>query len=237
MRWTAHLAVTVLGASMISASVIYTTGEFMPPGEHLLLLSSCILLSAAIVLIPYAIEHPASLSHQLLQAASAGISTLLIIWWQTPLSLISPILWKLTLGLYLLTFTLTAIAGLLTALSSSHNSAIYWTTLLLLITASVPLWLGPAVEPLYLGQTAINAIIATSPLSYLATLADWDYLRGEWFYRHTPFGGLRFDYPSIPITSLVYLTIGLTCHYISRTIGLHQTTGDNCIKLQPSLSL
>jgi len=235
MKWAAHLAVTVLGAGMISTSVIHTTEGFMPPGEQLLLLSSCILLSAAVVLIPYAIEHPASLSHQLFQAASAGISTLLIICWQTPLSLISPILWKLTLGLCLLTFTLTAIAGLLTALSRSHNSAIYWTTLLLLIITSAPLWLGPAVESFYLGQTAINAIIATSPLSYLATLADWDYLRGEWFYRHTPFGGLRFDYPSIPITSLVYLTIGLTCHCISRIIRPHQITDNSCIKLQPSL--
>ncbi len=209
----------------------------MPPGEQLLLLSGCSLLSAAIVLISHAIERPTNLPHQLLQAASAGISTLLVVWWQTPLSLSSPMLWKLALGLCLLTFAMTAIAGLLTTLSNSHNSAIYWTMLLLLITTSAPLWLGPAVEPLYLGETIINAIITTSPLSYLATLADWDYLRGEWFYRHTPFGGLRFDYPSIPITSLVYLTIGLTCHYISKAIGLRQTTGDNCIKPHPSPSL
>jgi len=227
---------TALGAILISASMIHLAGEFITLGEQLLLLSGCILLSSTIVLIPYAMEDPTKLSHQLLLILCTGICTLLIIAWLTPLSLLSPILWRITVGLCLLIVTLTAVAGLLTQLTDNHNSITLWITLLLLITAGTPIWLGPAVELFYLEQSTINAIITTSPLSYLAALADWDYLRGEWFYRHTPFGGLRFDYPSISITSLIYLTIGLACHYIRRIIATEKPVDNICIKHQ-SLSI
>jgi len=209
----------------------------MALGEHLLLLSGSVLLSSAIVLVPYALERPAALSHQFLQAISAGISALVVIWWQTSLSPTSLIPLKLALGLCLLTFALITTAGLLAATTSSRSRAACGVTLALLIAASAPLWLGSAVEYFYFGHAAINSIIAISPVSYLAALADWDYLRGEWFYRHTPFGGLRFDYPSIPMTSLLHLIIGLTCHYIRRPIESYKTTSNNCIKYQPSLSI
>jgi len=234
ITWAKHLVVTMLGAILVSTTVMHIADGLITPGEHLLLLSSCILLSSTIVFIPYAMEDPAEPSHQLLPIITTALCTLLIIDWHTPFSLVSPMLWKITFGLCLLIFTLTAIAGLLARLACSHNSITLWITLLLLITSSAPIWLGPAVESLNLGQSTINAIIAASPLSYLAVLADWDYLRGEWFYRNTPFGGLRFNYPSAPVSTTLYLAIGLLCHYIRRKIKSDISADASCIEYQSS---
>ena len=43
--------------------------------------------------------------------------------------------------------------------------------------------------------------------SYLATLAEIDYLRSDWFYRHTPYGGLRYDYPEPALFALILVAL------------------------------
>jgi hypothetical protein len=54
----------------------------------------------------------------------------------------------------------------------------------------------------------LNTLISLSPLTYLSTLAGADYLRSDWFYRHTPYGGLRYDYPQpVYVTSVCILLI------------------------------
>jgi hypothetical protein len=59
-----------------------------------------------------------------------------------------------------------------------------------LLACGTPVWLAPA-----LADTSAGAVVALSPLSHLAVPLELDYLRGAWFYQHSPLGGLRFDYP------------------------------------------
>ncbi len=92
-----------------------------------------------------------------------------------------------------------AIAALHQRLHSQRNNNKYtsrgytFTAAVVLVTL-MPLWLGPWLDWLAAGELTVNAIVAASPLSYLAVMADYDYLRSEWFYQHTPVGMLRYDY-------------------------------------------
>lgn len=67
-----------------------------------------------------------------------------------------------------------------------------------LAAAALPVYLGALPEH-FPGQPWLaNAVVFGSPLSHLAGLLDYDYLREPWLYRHSRLGGLRFDYPSAP---------------------------------------
>jgi hypothetical protein len=70
-------------------------------------------------------------------------------------------------------------------------------TLLLLtaIIAASPLWLGPVVEIYQPGNALINGVVSISPLTHFSVALEYDYLRGDWMYRHSPFGSLPFAYP------------------------------------------
>jgi hypothetical protein len=75
----------------------------------------------------------------------------------------------------------------------------------LLLSLSLPLWAAPLA--LYgIGDFGLDAIIALCPLSYLATLAEIDYLRGDWWYRHMPYGGLRYNYADPLLLSLAMVS-------------------------------
>jgi hypothetical protein len=84
---------------------------------------------------------------------------------------------------------------------------ILWTMLLF---TTLPMWLSPWVESITASQTQLNMLLWSSPLSYLAGMLDYDYLRSEWFYQHTPYGMLRYDYPDPVWFSLGLSGISLT---------------------------
>jgi hypothetical protein len=78
-------------------------------------------------------------------------------------------------------------------------------TAALLLSLSLPLWAAPLA--LYgIGDFALDTIIALCPVSYLATLAEIDYLRSDWWYRHMPYGGLRYNYADPLVLTLVMLS-------------------------------
>jgi hypothetical protein len=72
------------------------------------------------------------------------------------------------------------------------------------LACAAPLWLGPLVEQWADRRAVADAVLALSPLTYLAIAADFDYLRGAWFYRFSPFGALRYDYASFAAASVFY---------------------------------
>jgi len=53
-------------------------------------------------------------------------------------------------------------------------------------------------------------VVAASPLTFLSVLADYDYLRGHWFYTHSAMGSLRFAYPAGWQLGACYLGLGLS---------------------------
>jgi hypothetical protein len=72
------------------------------------------------------------------------------------------------------------------------------------LAGAAPLWLGPIAESFAERTALVNAIVAVSPLTYLAALADFDYLRATWFYEHSALGALRYEYPSVWLQSVLY---------------------------------
>jgi hypothetical protein len=72
------------------------------------------------------------------------------------------------------------------------------------LACAAPIWLGPIAESFAERTAVVNAIVAVSPLTYLAALADFDYLRATWFYEHSALGALRYEYPSVWLQSVLY---------------------------------
>lgn len=69
------------------------------------------------------------------------------------------------------------------------------------LVTTAPLWLGPLAERFAAWPGMVDTVVAVSPLSYLAVLAGEDYLHYDWFYQHTPVGGLPYAYPSAVLWS------------------------------------
>lgn len=99
---------------------------------------------------------------------------------------------------------------------SCPNKSIVPSTILalFLLIVMLPIWLAPWVELWVTTVDSIHGIIWSSPLTYLATVLDYDYLRSQWFYQHTPYGMFRYEYPNvfgchlfIAIMSALLLTI------------------------------
>jgi hypothetical protein len=73
-----------------------------------------------------------------------------------------------------------------------------------LVLAAAPVWLA---APLDQGWPIADALVALNPLTALALPSETDYLRSDWLYRHSPLGGLRYDYPSAPALIAAYLAV------------------------------
>lgn len=74
----------------------------------------------------------------------------------------------------------------------------------MVLFSTLPIWMAPWVESIAATPPQLHIVLWSSPLSYLATMLDYDYLRQQWFYRHLPYGMLRYDYPDA-----IYYSIGL----------------------------
>lgn len=80
-----------------------------------------------------------------------------------------------------------------------------WLVFGVCLAAASPVWLGPAIDRIEPDKGAVDALIAVNPFTHLAVTTGIDFLRSDWLYRHSPLGGLRFDYPSPAAVLLFYL--------------------------------
>lgn len=109
---------------------------------------------------------------------------------------------KLVVGVFLLGLFM---HGLIHPFSSQPDAPFLGLCLFATL-AALPLWLGPWMEMLAEGHPRIfQALLWLCPLSYLGGLFDYDFLREQWFYRNTPFGMLRYDYPDPAMASLLFI--------------------------------
>ena len=84
---------------------------------------------------------------------------------------------------------------------------------LALFACGIPLILAPLAAQHSDQGWLIWLAANVSPLSYMAGVIDYDYLRDTWFYDHVSLGSMRFDYaPTLPITALWMLLILITRH-------------------------
>jgi hypothetical protein len=79
----------------------------------------------------------------------------------------------------------------------------------LALAGTAPVWLGGVAEAA--GGTAVDVVVAASPLSYLAAAAGHDWLRDPWLYTHSPIGSLRFAYPALGPATVAWIALGLAC--------------------------
>jgi len=212
-QWILPLALILGGAAAIAIAVTGGSGHGLAPGDLLLVLACSVLLSGCIVLLP---ALPAGLLPCLQGGVLAAVAFLLLAAAGLPAA--PPLLLRVAAGVGILLFMLASLSSLLQRAGVDRPAAAWWVILATGLLASSTVWSGPLLDTLAPGRPVIDSIIASSPLSYLATLAEWDYLRGEWFYRHAPFGGLRYDYLSASTVSLACLGIGLAAQLASRLL-------------------
>lgn len=127
---------------------------------------------------------------------------------QTPIVDNLPIIFRLMVAVAILGFVVERATCLLAAVAGSERGAPLIAVAGLGLAGSAPIWLGPWAEYLGTYEQASNAIIWLSPLTFLAVMADYDYLRNHWFYIYTPFGGLRYAYPGKVTYCTIYLLLG-----------------------------
>jgi hypothetical protein len=83
---------------------------------------------------------------------------------------------------------------------------------------TAPLWLGPAIERAGAPEPAVDALVAASPLTYLAVVAGYDYLREPWFYLRSPVASLRFAYPGAIALTAGWLAVGTLLLHADRVL-------------------
>jgi hypothetical protein len=109
------------------------------------------------------------------------------------------------LGVLLILGLATALHALALRCTRDPDSAARATLAVLGLAATAPLWAGPWAENA--SPIVADAIIGMSPLSLVAVLANHDYLREPWWYTHSVFGALRFDYPAVGPLVAAYLGV------------------------------
>ena len=146
-------------------------------------------------------ENRHDLTSLLITAGTAALATAALILATGPFDL-------RILALPSATFLLVGCFGaILRGISALTENRLVGATALLTVTTlftTAPLWLGPAVEHFANQQSVVNTVLALSPLTYLAALADFDFLRTDWFYEHSVLGSLRYQYPSGWLMSALY---------------------------------
>jgi hypothetical protein len=202
VSWVALLVLSVFAAE----SVHFATPE-LDPSAMPITLASC-LSWLAVLLIPVNSDHNIHLRVVVLWAvmAAAGFLTLSS----------SPLYFEqgnrnlqLAGGVLTLILLFSAMRSLMRVYTLSHASSMILLTLIASAFFAAPLYLSVIAEATSHQTLIVDTIIAASPVSYLAGIADYDYLRSTWFYQNMPFGGLRFNYPAPGIMTVCYISITL----------------------------
>lgn len=86
----------------------------------------------------------------------------------------------------------------------------------LAVLTLAPLWAAPAVELAGNPAWLTDAVVASSPLTLIATALDLDYLRTSWFYANSALGSMRYAYPAwisvcvvLSLVPLAAVTVGV----------------------------
>lgn len=102
---------------------------------------------------------------------------------------------RTSVAVFLLSFFMHSVTRAVMA-QFTYNCHIPWNILCVVIMLmTLPLWMAPWVESIAPTPPRLHLLLWSSPLSYLAGMLDYDYLRNQWFYQHTPYGMLRYEYP------------------------------------------
>ena len=225
-------------------------GELRRAAARSLLLTATILLSR--MLLPV-IEEPAKPALVVVVYSCAALLALLIFRPQADTSIARTLGWSLTTTVI---FAAILLLDPLTRGIAIAFPGIVMTVLLLSATVGIvgqrmpmsvavaifalltlaPLWAAPAVELAGNPAWLTNAVVASSPLTSIATALDLDYLRTSWFYATSALGSMRYAYPDwisvCVILSLVPLA-AVTAGQVGITGAAFQNIGNGLDDLIP----
>jgi hypothetical protein len=105
----------------------------------------------------------------------------------------------------LMALALAALGDGLKVLTGHPSAGAAWTLALVCFIAATPVWLLPLHGSANPGPWALDALVAVNPLTHLAVLTGTDWLRSDWFYRHSALGSLRYAYPTPAAVMAAYL--------------------------------
>ena len=173
-----------------------------------LLASAVLSLVLAILLLPQpSLSTPPRFGPLLLWSLLSGVSLIGTLLWLPEGNPLDPRVALLGGGDALLVLLFACFGRALAFRLEDRRLAARGSLAALLLGLTLPLWASPLAVIFGARQWLIDSIVALCPASYLARLAGIDYLRGDWMYRHTPYGSLRFDYPDAVSSSLVILIL------------------------------
>lgn len=206
LQLTGNWVLMLLLAGIAGTGIAHGITDIPVPARQIILAASCILTG---LLLPGMVDSRSpflelSLARWCVLTATASFLLMMPYAFRTA-QLVNSV--YVSLGVFILLLLLCSLLLLATALLGDEPTAALLVTLLASACSTAPLWLGPLAELAGSNQQLVDAIVAISPLSYLALLADYDYLRSAWFYQHSPFGSLRYNYPSTLSLTSAYLTL------------------------------
>ncbi len=225
------------GAAVFASA--YVAGAALPGGSAKAVQTAC---AAGAVLAGYVLWPPrsrasgtgyASQAAWLICVPVAGGFAIII---ATPASAFTPAAPGLVVAVGVMLFFMEGLTALLTGLLRDRSSAVLAVLTLICFAAAAPLWIGPWVEYFAGTDWFADLVVAISPLTYLAVMAEYDYLRDHWFYARAPYGAYRFGYPGQLVSSAAYIAFGIafriaavfTWRGNSAAAPLSPTGGEDC---------
>lgn len=122
---------------------------------------------------------------------------------------------RIVSAVFVMLFFLEGLTAFVTGVLRDRSCADFVVLAFVCLAALSPLWLGPWIEIFVETGWFTDLVVAISPLTYIAAMMEYDYLRDQWFYTHAPYGGYRFSYPGQFISSGVYISLGIACRILA----------------------
>jgi hypothetical protein len=194
MLWLMSNLLGVVGIALILQSAF--SGYELAQSAMLTLLAGSCALAASLLLLGRRVvaggNSAAGLRSDLAYAALAAASTLgfILVTGNADGRAV-----PLAVGCFVLVWLVGTGTAVVERLGAAASLAASLIAALVMLTSAAPLWLAPLSE-LSGSSTVVNLVLAISPLTLLAVLADFDFLRTGWFYQHSVIGALRYEYPS-----------------------------------------
>ncbi len=211
------LAVPVL-AAVLAEGILFGVDDIPVQALWLSYAASTVLVGYLVYPAP-AGRHDAPLGPLLFQGVVTAGSFLFLVTVRSGVPADPLPLLQLALGICILNLFLGSVTLCLSYILDDRERARRTVSATTLLASAAPLWLAPLVEQV---PAMTSAVVNISPLTYLAVISDYDFLRSAWFYRHTPLGGLRYNYPTPLLFTAAYLALTAMLLLAHRTLLKHK---------------
>ena len=215
----------ILGAYSLPA--LYSNQAGPVPFKAVIMVKAVTIIVLGFILNPDWQSRPSRLSiviWSFFLALASALVTISVIYENSLLIAMST---KTAVAVFVLSFFMHSLTRAVMA-QLTYNRHIPWNILCAVIMlTTLPLWMAPWVESIAPTPPRLHVLLWSSPLSYLAGMLDYDYLRNQWFYQHTPYGMLRYDYPDKILYSIGLIGMSLLLLAIKTNVNLENNNSEN----------